>query len=350
MGLMTVTSPHVIKPGNTGSFMRQVIYAAIPGIAVITWFFGWGTLINILLASALAVGFEAIILHLRKKPIGFYLQDYSAVLTAVLLAISIPPASPWWLTTLGIFFAIVIAKHLYGGLGSNPFNPAMVGYIVLLISFPTEMTSWLPPVALDGTPGLEFTESLSLIFTGTANHQTIDAFTMATPLDTFKTYAGNHDLQEYPILQGLIAGVGWEWVNLGFLLGGLYLLYRKIITWHIPVSMLAAIFFLSGFFNTAIDPHHYGSIGHHLLGGGTMLGAFFIATDPVTAASSNKGRVIYGIGIGVLIYIIRTWGGYPDAVAFGVLLMNLCAPTIDYYTRPRTYGHQKPDRGITSKE
>lgn len=348
MALLSVTSPHIHKPGNTGSFMRQVLYATVPGLFMLTYFFGFGTLINVALACAVAVSCEAIILKARNKPISFYLNDYSAVVTAVLLALAIPPTSPWWLTVIGTSFAIVVAKHLYGGLGMNPFNPAMVGYVLLLISFPKEMTTWLPATGLDNSidaPGL--IETLQLTFMG-ANP---DALSGATPLDTFKTYAGQPEiLDSNPILHGSFASFGWEWVNIGFLLGGLYLIWRKIITWHIPVGMMLGLFLLSGFFNTAVDADNYPSILHHLLSGGTMLGAFFIATDPVTAATSNRGKVIYGLLIGVLTYVIRTWGGYPDAVAFSVLLMNLAAPTLDYYTQPRTYGHRKPNKGLAKSD
>lgn len=349
MALLNVTSPHLHKPGNTGAFMRQVIYATVPGIAILTHFFGWGTLINTVLAVLTALACEAAILKIRQKPIAFYLNDYSAVVTALLLALAIPPSSPWWLTVVGTSFAIVVAKHLYGGLGMNPFNPAMIGYVLLLISFPKEMTTWLPASGVTAsTEALNLLQSLQLVFTGQISG--VDAFSGATPLDTFRTYAGQPEvLGTNAVLHGVMAGYGWEWVNVAFLLGGIYLIWRRIITWHIPVAMLAAIFFLSGFFNTAVDADNYGSILFHLLSGGTMLGAFFIATDPVTAATSAKGKLVYGASIGILVYVIRSWGGYPDAVAFSVLLMNLAAPTIDYYTQPRTYGHSKPNKGLAKR-
>lgn len=348
MALLSVTSPHIHKPGNTGAFMRQVLYATIPGLLMLTYFFGFGTLVNVALAAGIAIGCETLILKLRNKPIGFYLNDYSAVVTAVLLALAIPPTAPWWLTLIGTAFAIIVAKHLYGGLGMNPFNPAMVGYVLLLISFPKEMTTWLPAAGLENSVTVPaITDTLNIILLG-ANP---DALSGATPLDAFKTYAGQPEmLDSNAILHGVFAGFGWEWVNVAFLLGGVYLLWRKIITWHIPVGMLLALFLLSGFFNTAVDADNYPSILHHLLSGGTMLGAFFIATDPVTAATSNRGKIIYGFLIGVLTYVIRTWGGYPDAVAFSVLLMNLAAPTLDYYTQPRTYGHRKPNKGLAKSD
>lgn len=348
MALLTVTSPHLHKPGNTGAFMRQVIYATVPAIAVMTYFFGFATLINVVLAVVTALACEAAILKARQKPVAFYLQDYSAVVTALLLALAIPPTSPWWLTVVGTSFAIVVAKHLYGGLGMNPFNPAMIGYGLLLISFPKEMTTWLPAAGVsEGVSALDLSQSLQLVFSGQISG--VDAFSGATPLDTFKTYAGNHEaLASNPVLTGVLAGHGWEWVNIAFLLGGLYLIARRIITWHIPVAMLGAMILMAGLFH-GIDSDNYGGVLLHLLSGGTMLGAFFIATDPVTAATSAKGKIVFGIGIGVLIYIIRTWGGYPDAVAFSVLLMNLAAPTIDHYTQPRTYGHSKPNKGLAKR-
>jgi electron transport complex protein RnfD len=348
MALLTVTSPHVHKPGNTGGFMRQVLYATVPGVLMLSYFFGFGSLINIALACIVAVACETLVLKLRHKPIAFYLNDYSAVVTAVLLAIAIPPTAPWWLTVLGTSFAIIVAKHLYGGLGMNPFNPAMVGYVLLLISFPKEMTTWLPAAGLDNTIVTPtFLDSIKMVLFSV----NVDGLSGATPLDTFKTYAGQPEvLDSNAVLHGVFAGFGWEWVNIAFLLGGIYLIWKKIITWHIPVGMLAGLFFISGFFNTAVDADNYPSILHHLLSGGTMLGAFFIATDPVTAATSNKGKILYGLLIGVLTYVIRTWGGYPDAIAFSVLLMNLAAPTLDYYTQPRTYGHSKPNKGLAKSD
>ncbi|OUS04661.1 electron transport complex subunit RsxD [Gammaproteobacteria bacterium 42_54_T18] len=347
MSVLHVTSPHVHRPFTMNALMRHVVYATIPGLIVLTALFGWGTLINVIFASCVAIAAEAVVLKLRKRPILFSIKDGSAVLTAVLLALAIPPTAPWWLTIIGIIFAIVIAKQLYGGLGSNPFNPAMIGYVLLLISFPLEMTTWIPAYTTEGVTSIPtLTQSFEMIF-GSVDRSIIDGITMATPLDTFKTYAGNDlaKLQSASVLQGNIAGAGWEWVNVAFLMGGIYLIARKIITWHIPVAMLAGVFLFAGIFHI-IDPDTYASPIFHLLSGGTMLGAFFIATDPVTAATSNKGKLIYGALIGVLIYVIRAWGGYPDAVAFAVLLINLCAPTIEYYTQPRAYGHKKANSGI----
>ncbi len=337
MSLILGPAPHTMQQGDTGAFMRQVVYATGPGLAVLTWIFGWGTLINVLWAVIVAVAVEALVLTMRGRDVRFFLSDWSVVVTGLLLGLSLPPTSPWWLTLVGVAFAVIVAKHLYGGLGMNPFNPAMVGYALLLVSFPVAMTAWIAPFDVP-----TFSESVAL-FLGQASP---DAFSGATPLDTFRTWAGDAQaLAGHDILHGRIAGRGWEWVNAAFLLGGLYLLARRIINWHIPAGFLAGLA-LPALAFWLVDDVRYADPLFHLFGGGTMLGAFFIATDPVSAATSNQGRLIYGALIGVLIWVIRSFGGYPDAVAFAVLLMNLAAPTLDYYTRPRTYGHDKPDRGI----
>lgn len=260
---------------------------------------------------------------------------------------SLPQFAPWWVSAIAVISAIVVAKQLYGGLGSNPFNPAMVGYALALISFPVAMTTnWAQAATLwGGAPG--FGETLATIFS--ASQTTIDAWTMATPLDEYKHKITTHtaaEVLQHPTFGDLVAR-GWEWVNLAFLAGGLLLIWLRIITWHIPVAFLAAIVVMSLAFGSNADL--YAPLQLHLLAGGTMLGAFFIATDPVSAATSHQGKLIYGAGIGVLVYLIRTWGNYPDAIAFSVLLMNFAVPFIDHYTPPRTYGHHKAKRGVPSK-
>ncbi|MBQ0718863.1 MAG: electron transport complex subunit RsxD [Gammaproteobacteria bacterium] len=345
MALTRNSSPHAHGPRSTQWVMQQVLIATVPGLIVLTSFFGIGTIINILIASITAIGCEAAVLKLRQRPIGFYLRDYSALVTAVLLGLALPPLAPWWLAVTGTAFAIIIAKHLYGGMGFNPFNPAMIGYVVLLISFPLQMSAWLAPsgLVIDGTvaatPGLR--DALQIVFAGNA----IDGFTAATPLDAFKHNSGllveNFYQQTPQFNQGRWAGFGWEWVNIAFLLGGCYLLGRKVFTWHAPVGMLGGLTLMALFNYDGGSSASNGSIIFHLLSGATMFGAFFIVTDPVTSATSNRGRLIYGALIGVILFLIRSWGNYPDALAFGVLLMNFAAPFIDYYTPPRTYGHGK---------
>jgi electron transport complex protein RnfD len=345
------SSPYTHNHRATSRIMLLVLLAALPGIAAQWYYFGYGNLIQIVLAAFTAWGTEAAILHLRKQPVLMNLKDHSALLTAVLLGISLPPLAPWWLIVIGTAFAIIIAKQLYGGLGQNPFNPAMIGYVVLLISFPVQMTSWLPPQALQSvTPGL--LDSLSMIFThhtlaGDTMQQLqlgVDGVSQATPLDTFKTglRAGHSAdrLLAQPIYSGVIAGLGWQWVNVAFLLGGLFLLATRTIRWHIPLSFLLSLTICAtlGWF---FSPETLASPVMHLFSGATMLGAFFILTDPITASTTNKGRLIFGALIGLLVWLIRSFGGYPDGVAFAVLLANICVPLIDYYTQPRVYGHRK---------
>ncbi|MBB5186852.1 electron transport complex protein RnfD [Zhongshania antarctica] len=339
MGFLKVSSPHAHGPMSTASVMRLVLMATLPGMLALTWFFGFGTIVNVLWASITALAFEALALRWRKRPIGFYLNDYSALVTAFLLGIALPPAAPFWLIMIGTGFAILICKQLYGGMGYNPFNPAMAAYVMLLISFPVEMTTWMAPKGSFAGDLLGPIEALRYCFD--FGREAIDAITMATPLDVLKQNNALlvDDLWSQSAQFGQIAGKGWEWANAGFLLGGAYLIYRRIFTWHAPLSMLAVLTLMSLLFYDGGSSASGGSPFFHLFSGATMLGAFFIVTDPVTSAVSNRGRLIYGALIGLLIYIIRVWGNYPDAVAFSVLLMNFAAPFIDHFTQPRTYGH-----------
>ncbi|WP_428034090.1 electron transport complex subunit RsxD [Amphritea sp.] len=346
MALIRITSPHAHRAGSTGNVMLTVLIATLPGLAAMTFFFGWGTLIQVIWGTLLAVGLEAAIVKLRKRPVSFYLTDYSAVVTAVLLGLALPPFAPWWVMTVGMIVAIVIAKQLYGGMGNNPFNPAMVAYALLLVSFPVQMTSWTAPFVMtgDGWSVLSLGDTLSAIF-GTAG-AAVDAHTMATPLDVMR-HRGGFTTEEMWVENALLAnGIGaWHAVSAAYFMGGVFLLYKKIFTWHTPVAMLASLAGFSTLF-FLLMPDQYPDPFFHLTAGATMLGAFFIATDPVTSATSNKGKLWFGAGIGLLVFVIRSWGNYPDAVAFAVLLMNLCAPFIDQYTQPRSYGHAKPNRGM----
>jgi Na+-translocating ferredoxin:NAD+ oxidoreductase subunit D len=352
MALINITSPHTRGAKSTGELMRLVIYATLPGVAALTWFFGPGVLINLALASIFCLAFEALVIKLRARPVNFYLKDCSALVTAVLLAVSLPPYCPWWLILVGSFCAIVLAKQLYGGMGFNPFNPAMVAYVLLLISFPLQMTTWaMPsPMLAEGQSLPGFVAALEKVFLGTQ----LDGYASATVLDLIKQ---NSSLvldevyaKESAFNQGLWAGAGWEWVNLGFLIGGIFLLYKKVFTWHAPISMLLSLTIVSAIFYDAGSSQSSGSPLFHLFSGATMLGAFFIVTDPVSSAVSTRGRIIYGALIGLVIYVIRSWGtGYPDGVGFAVLLLNFAAPFIDYYTTPRTYGHNKPRRATDTK-
>lgn len=352
MAFKQVSSPHGHARQKTGEIMQLVVLATLPGFLVLTYQFGWGLLINLLIATLSAISAEALVLKLRNRPIDFYLRDYSAVVTAVLLALALPPLAPWWLVVVATVFSIVIAKQLYGGLGSNPFNPAMVGYVVALISFPIEMTTWVTPISLLAAdishPGL--LESLAIVFT---DNSPVDGVTGATPLDAFKHNDGLLVEQIYQnntlFSRASFAGVGWEWANVAFLIGGLALLKARIFTWHGPMAMLGTLALMSMLFWDGGSSNSPGSPIMHLFSGASMLGAFFIVTDPVSSTVSNRGRLIYGALIGLLVYVIRAWGSYPDAVAFAVLLGNFAAPFIDNYTVPRTYGHDK-SRRATAKE
>ncbi len=345
------SSPYTRNHRQTAKIMALVIGAMIPALAAQWYFFGPGILVQLALAAASALLAETAVARLRKAPLGSVIGDYSGLLTGLLLAASIPPLAPWWMVVLGTFFAVIIAKQLYGGLGNNPFNPAMVGYVVLLISFPVQMTSWLPPESLAATaPGLP--DVLGMIFTGHTSagltlHELkigIDGISQATPLDTFKTglHGGKsaESLLQAPIFGGVLAGIGWQWINLAWLLGGALLLAKGAIRWHIPVAFLASLFICS-LLGWWLSPDKCASPMIHLFSGATMFGAFFILTDPVTASTTNRGRMIYAALAGVLVWLIRTWGGYPDGVAFAVLLANITVPLIDYYTRPRVYGHRR---------
>jgi len=337
-----IPPPHVAPMSSVPILMRHVLYALVPATLAYVWYFGVGIVINMLIASAAALAGEAVMLRFRGRDVKAGLADGTAIVTAVLLAFAIPPLAPWWLPALGSASAIVLAKHLYGGLGANLFNPAMVGYAILLISFPLEMTRWLPPDAAElGYQQLGPWQQLVYSLTGSLPPGlTIDALTQATPLDLIKDGLNSMrtigELRVGPLFAGL-GGHGWQWISSFTALGGLYLLYRGIIRWHIPVSLLGSLVIMASLFYF-MDPSRFSSPGFHLFSGATMMGAFFIATDPVSAATTDRGRLIFGAGIGVLTYAIRTWGGYPDGLAFAVLLMNSTVPLLDRYTRPRIYG------------
>ena len=335
-------APHVTPVTSVPLVMRRVLYALLPAIVIYTWHFGWGLLINLGLAVLAAIGAEAVMLRARRRPILTGIADGSAVLTAALLAFAIPPLAPWWLPAMGAAVAIILANHLYGGLGANLFNPAMVGYVVLLISFPAAMTQWLPPTGIDSDAvNLSFLAALQYSLAGSLPGGIgVDALTQATPLDQIKEGLGEMrtlaEIQVGPLFSTW-GGRGWEWINASLAVGGLYLLYRGVIRWHIPVLMLASLVGIAALMH-ALEPSRYASASFHLFSGATMLGAFFIATDPVTAAATDRGRLYYGAGIGLMTYAIRTWGGYPDGLAFAVLLMNATVPLMDRFTRPRIYG------------
>jgi electron transport complex protein RnfD len=304
---------------NTSNLMLQVIYGLILGVALQFYFFGWGVIYQITLALLTGIAAEILFLKIRKKSIDV-IKDNSAALTAILLAISIPSIAPWWIVVLGTSFAIIFGKQLYGGLGSNPLNPAMLGYAFLLISFPLEMTRWTSSF-------LSFGEGLNVIFSSI----NIDALSSATRLEEAK----------FALMEGEVFNPiqidQTVWINLGFLVGGVYLFYKKVITWQIPLSFLVGIIAMSVLLMLIDSDHAMGPV-FHLFHGATMLGAFFILTDPVSSSTTPRGRLIFGFLIGILVIIIRTYGSYPDGVAFAVLLLNIAVPLIDYYSKPKVFG------------
>lgn len=351
MQFSLASSPHNRVRRDTASVMRMVCYACVPGILAQMWFFGWGVIIQLILAIVTALATEACIIKLRNRNVKRTLGDYSAVLTALLLAVSIPPLAPWWVIVIGTFFSIGIVKQLYGGLGFNMFNPAMSGYIMLLISFPLAMTMWMPVQSMALYP-YSLGDALSVIFTGfsisgydvTQLRLGVDAVTQATPLDAVRsglllgeTYS---ETLTAPIFSSSLGfSYGWTWIAVAYLVGGLFLLWRKIINWHMPISMLLGVAITAAVVQMLM-PDASGGVLFHLFSGAVMFGAFFIVTDPVSGSTTPKGRIIFGALIGFWTVIIRTFGGYPDAVAFAVVLMNIAVPLIDYYTQPRTYGAQ----------
>lgn len=305
--------------------MSDVLLALCPGAVVMAFMFGPAVLFQILFGVLAAITAEALALWLRNRPIQSSLRDLSAILTGVLLALSIPPLAPWWIVCSGAVFSILVGKQVYGGLGQNPFNPAMVGFAFLMLSFPRWMTLWpsmhsdFPDAMRGWTPLTE-----ALFGNGTA---VIDAVTRATPLTQL------HDAWRAGLETSgfsLANTSGWVWINLAYLAGGVWLFRRNIIDKRIVLGMVLA---LAGG-AAIIEMLSSGSafVWSSLLLGSTMMGIFFIATDPVSAANTPRGRWIYGAGIGGLMLLIRRYGGYPDGLAFAVLTMNFIAPTIDRLT------------------
>lgn len=342
MRFETAQPPQWSSPSSVTGMMRIVILALLPAIVVSAWFYGPGVFFNIIVAVIVALGTEAIALRLRQKPVAATLGDGSAIVAAMLFAFSLPPLCPWWVTASGMVFAIGLVKHAYGGLGYNLFNPAMAGYVLVLVSFPDLMIGWPAPDIGDldyQQPG--FITTLQYGLTGRLpDALTLDAVTRATALDRVREGLGAMrtmtEIRMNPLF-GDFGGAGWEWVNNYVAMGGAALLLLGIIRWHIPAGVLGGLLGMAGFF-WLLDPEISASPGLHLFSGGAMLGAFFIATDPVSSPTTARGRLIYGAGIGILTYIIRTWGSYADGIAFAVLLMNMAVPLIERWTRPRIYG------------
>lgn len=331
-----ISSPHRHSGATVQGVMLRVAAALVPGLAAYVLNFGIGVVIQCLLAVGFAMAAEYLVLRLRRRPAGLHLQDGSAAVTALLFALCLSPLTPWWITLTGAVFAIALAKHAFGGLGHNLFNPAMAGYAFVLLCFPAQMNLW--PAAPDlAAPGITATAYTDAIFLPGAD---VDALSGATALGRMKSQLGAMEMVPEIRLEpvfGRLAGSGWEWVAAGYLAGGILLLAFKVIRWQIPAAMLGALFAVSAAFHI-YDSDVYAPPLFHLFAGATLLGAFFIATDPVTASTTPRGRILYGALIGVLAYLIRTWGALPDGIAFAVLIGNAAAPLIDHFTRPRVLG------------
>ncbi len=316
--------------------MQGVLLALLPGTLAYAIFIHPAILVQIFLCCLSAIAIEAVVLQLRQRKVKDSISDNSALVTGWLLAFAIPPLAPWWIAVSGTAFAMLLGKHLYGGLGHNPFNPAMAGYAFLIVSFPLQMTQWTTPLlsasssGADALPG--FTQSLSLIFASDSLSAPVwDAVTSATPLDRLKQ--STTDISQ---VSGLFGAYAWEWVNLAWLAGGLWMLKRRLITWHIPVffcGVLALCYGLHYLLGMTTSTANTTTPLFALFSGSAMLGAFFICTDPVSAATTPLGRVVYAGGIGLLTFIIREFSSYPEGIAFAVLLMNLSAPLIDHYCK-----------------
>ncbi len=315
------SSPHVHSGETTREVMRAVLYSLVPACLVAVYFFGPRALEVLLIATLGCLAAEAVCQRIMGQPVS--VADGSAAITGVLLALNLPPTCPWWMTLLGAIIAIVIGKQVYGGLGSNPFNPALVARVVLLISFPVQMTTWSTPAPLGSG---------------------LDLVTTATPLGEWKTAVMLTGVMP-PEMQGNtlnyflgnMPGCVGEVSALALLLGAAYLFWRRILTWHIPATYIGTVILLSGAF-WLISPEKYPNPLFHLLTGGLVLGAFYMATDMVTTPVSIRGMLVFGIGCGVLTVLIRLFGGYPEGVSFAILLMNAATPLIDRYTRPQTFG------------
>ena len=349
------SGPYTHDKSSISRTMIWVMVALSPATIFGIYEFGLPALWLFVLTIVACVMAEAICLAIAGKPIKPFLLDGSAILTGWLLAMTLPPWAPWWIAVLGALLAIVIGKQVFGGIGQNLFNPAMVARVALLISFPLEMTTWVAPTPIltESAPG--FVESLRITFD---MQNEWDAVSSATILGHTKTELGRGlELTEiladtynpFNLALGTVSGSLGETSAILILAGGLLLLFLRIISWHIPVSMMLSLAVLASVFHF-IDAEHYPDAMFHLLSGATLLGAFFIATDLVTSPVTKKGQLLFGAGCGALVFIIRTWAGYPEGVAFAVLLMNAFTPMIDHYIKPRIYGRTRKGDPISYQQ
>jgi len=333
--------------------MALVILALLPATLFGLYQFGWPAIFLFTVTVAATVGFEALALMAAGKPVRVTLMDGSALLTGWLLAMTLPPWAPWWIGVVGGALAVLLGKQVFGGIGQNLFNPAMVARVTLLISFPLEMTRWVMPQPMfsSGAPG--FLEGLAITF----GNRSYDAFTGASLLGHVRTELGRGEHLDAALsafdplsaLFGTVPGSLGETSAVLLVAGGLWLIAKRIIGWEIPVSLVGTIAVLATTMHF-VDPARYAPAHYHLLAGATMLAAFFIATDPVTSPVSRQGQILFGAGVGLLIYVIRTWGGYPEGVAFAILLMNAATPMIDHYLKPRIYGRDRRGKPLEYPE
>lgn len=347
MKITPLSGPHTHTHMTVPYIMATVMLALLPATLYSLYLFGWPAINLFVITLGSALLFEAACVALAQRAVKPALFDGSALLTAWLLALSLPPWAPWWVGVMGSASAIIVGKQVFGGLGQNLFNPAMLARVILLISFPVQMTHWIAPSPIDGTASPGFSEGLSITF-GTQSSQW-DSLTTASVMGEVRTGLTMDKTvtdvigADYPWSEavfGTIAGSLGEASALLLTLGGLFLIWRRIITWHMPLIFLGSLALTAALFNL-YEPARYASAQFHLLHGGVMLAAFFILTDPVTSPSTPKGQFIFAFGCALLVYAIRTWGSYPEAVAFAVMLMNACTPLIDYYLRPRIYGRNR---------
>ncbi len=323
-------SPHIKGKDSIESIMYGVVIAMLPALMASAWFYGIGALKVVIFSVIFSVIFEFLIQKYLLK-IEPTVKDGSAIVTGILLGFNLPSSLPIWMIGVGALVAIGIAKLSFGGLGKNPFNPALVGRVFLLVSFPVEMTSWPRP--------LDTRTMLSIP----------DALTGATPLGLIKEGVAKGEpiaeiMKNAPshldALFGAIGGSVGEVSALALIVGGLYLLYKKIITWHIPISFLGTIAIFSGVF-WLIQPEKYVDPLYHLLTGGILLGAFFMATDMVTSPMSKLGMLFFGAGAGLITILIRLFGAYPEGVSFAILIMNAIVPLINIAFKPKRFGEVK---------
>lgn len=348
-----VSGPHAHNARSVSRTMVLVMLALLPATLFGLYIYGWPALNLFLVTVAAAVAAEAACLRIAGKPLRPYLTDGSAVLTGWLLAMTLPPWAPWWIGVTGALIAIVIAKQVFGGIGQNLFNPAMVARVALLIAFPLEMTTFVAPQSWLGGGAPDFLQGLGITFAGAPP---VDIVSTASTLGHIKTELGrdvplsSFVTSAFDMLKGLTgysAGSLGETSALLILAGGLFLLYKRIISWHIPVAMIGTLLGLATLFH-ALAPEHYAGPLIHLLSGATLLGAFFIATDLVTSPVTPTGQLLFGAGCGALVFIIRTWAGYPEGMAFAVMLMNALTPLIDHYIRPRVYGRDRKGQPLAT--